>query len=170
MASLIEELISTLDLENKEYEQLLQLSKEKTQIIIEGDVGKLNEIVALEQVHTDKIAALEGRRTEVVTDIATVLNKDVETLTVRSITELLKGQDKEQKALAAVHDKLKLTLNDMVVINDIKKQLIEESLELINFNINYINGLNQMPEMANYTKGAYNSPNNIVNSRFDAKN
>lgn len=170
MASLIEELISTLDLENKEYEQLLQLSKEKTQIIIEGDVGKLNEIVALEQVHTDKIAALEGRRTEVVTDIATVLNKDVETLTVRSITELLKGQDKEQKALAAVHDKLKLTLNDMVVINDINKQLIEESLELINFNINYINGLNQMPEMANYTKGAYNSPNNIVNSRFDAKN
>ncbi|MBQ3584325.1 MAG: flagellar protein FlgN [Lachnospiraceae bacterium] len=170
MASLIEELISTLDLENKEYEQLLQLSKEKTQIIIEGDVGKLNEIVALEQVHTDKIAALEGRRTEVVTDIATVLNKDVETLTVRNITELLKGQDKEQKALAAVHDKLKLTLNDMVVINDINKQLIEESLELINFNINYINGLNQMPEMANYTKGAYNSPNNIVNSRFDAKN
>lgn len=170
MASLIEELISTLDLENKEYEQLLQLSKEKTQIIIEGDVGKLNEIVALEQVHTDKIAALEGRRTEVVTDIATVLNKDVETLTVRSITELLKGQDKEQKALAAVHDKLKLTLNDMVVINDINKQLIEESLELINFNINYINGLNQMPEMANYTKGAYNSPNNIVNSRFEAKN
>lgn len=170
MASLIEELIRTLDLENSEYEKLLKLSKEKTPIIIEGNIEKLNEMVALEQQHTDRITALENKRIEVVTDIATVLNKDVNTLTVRHIIDLLKGQDKEQNMLAAVHDKLKLTLNDMVVINDINKQLLEESLELVDFNINFINGLSQMPEMANYTKGAYNSSSGIVNSRFDAKN
>lgn len=170
MASLIEELISTLDLENSEYEKLLKLSKEKTPIIIEGNIEKLNEIVALEQQHTDKITALENKRIEVVADIATVLNKDVNTLTVRHIIDLLKGQDKEQNMLASVHDKLKLTLNDMVVVNDINKQLLEESLELVDFNINFINGLNRMPETANYTKEAYNRSSGIISSRFDAKN
>lgn len=170
MASLIEDLIHTLDLENSEYEELLKLSKEKTPIIIEGNTEKLSEIVALEQVHTDRLAALEKKRLEVVCDIATVLNKDVDTLTVKHIVHLLKGQEKEQSALAGVHDKLKLTLNDMVVVNEINKQLIEESLELVDFNINYINGLSQMPEVANYTKSANNSSSGIVNSRFDAKN
>ncbi|MDE7431681.1 MAG: flagellar protein FlgN [Lachnospiraceae bacterium] len=170
MASLIEDLIHTLDLENSEYEELLKLSKEKTPIIIEGNTEKLSEIVALEQVHTDRLAALEKKRLDVVCDIATVLNKDVDTLTVKHIVNLLKGQEKEQSALAEVHDKLKLTLNDMVVVNEINKQLIEESLELVDFNINYINGLGQMPEVANYTKSAYNSSSGIVNSRFDAKN
>lgn len=170
MASLIEELISTLDSENSEYEELLKLSKDKTPIIIEGNIEKLNELVALEQKHTDRIAVLEKKRTEVVTDIATVLNKDVNTLTVRHIIDLLKGQNKEQNMLAAAHDKLKHTLDDMVVINEINKQLIEESLELVDFNINFINGLSQMPETANYTKGANNSSSGIVNSRFDAKN
>lgn len=170
MASLIEELINTLESENTEYVELVKISKEKTSVIIKGDVVRLNEMVALEQTHTDRLATLEKKRAEVVNDIAIVLNKDVDTLTVRHIIDLLKGQDKEQLKLADVHDRLKLTLNDMVVINNINKQLLEESLELVDFNINYINGLNQMPETANYTRGAYNSGSGVVNSRFDAKN
>lgn len=168
MASLIDELINTLSLENTEYEELLKISKEKTNIIIKSDIEVLREMVAQEQVHTDKLAALESKRTEVLSDIATVLNKDVNTLTIRNIVHLLKGQDKEQAELAKVHDQLKSTLNDMVVINEINRQLIEESLELIDFNINYINGMSQMPETANYNKNAYNA-DNYVNSTFDAK-
>lgn len=171
MASLIENLITTLQSEYEEYEKLLVLSKEKTPIIIKGDLEALTDIVAKEQVHTDKLAVLEQKRIEVVNDIATVLSKDASTLTIRNIIELLKGQTKEQDALAHIHDKLKSTLDDMVVVNNVNKQFIEESLELVNFNINYINGLNQMPETANYTKNAYSSGNyGMVNSRFDAKN
>ena len=170
MASLIEVLINTLEEENDEYVKLLQLAKEKTPVIIKGDVTALNEMTAREQKYTDRLAALESKREEVLGDIATVLNKDVKTLTVKMIIELLAGQDKAQRLLSEVHDRLKLTLNDMVVVNDINKQLIEESLEIVNFNINYINGLNQMPETANYNKGAYNTQVPLVNSRFDAKN
>ncbi len=169
MASLIEELINTLDLENSEYEELLKLSKEKTPVIIKGDVMVLNEMVAREQLHTDRLAVLENKRTQVVKDIATVLNKDVNKITIKDIIDLLKGQDKEQEALADVYDKLKMTLNDMVVINDINKQLIEESLELVDFNINLINSINQFPETANYTKNA-NNASTFSNSSFDAKN
>lgn len=169
MASLIEDLIDTLDMENSEYTELLELSKTKTPVIVKGDVGTLNEITAKEQEHTDRLAALENKRIQIVADIATVLNKDVNTLTVNSIIGLLEGQEEEQKKLAEIHDRLKMTLNDMVVINDRNKQLIEESLELVDFDINYINSLNQMPETANYTKDAY-SASTYTNSTFDAKN
>ena len=148
MASLIEELIDTLDLENNEYTELLELSKQKTPIIINGEIEVLNNITAKEQEHTDKIAALENKRTQVVEDIATVLNMDVKTITVKKIIDLLNGQEKEQNALAEVHDKLKMTLNDMAVINDMNKQLIQESLELVDFDINFLNSLNQYPEMS----------------------
>lgn len=168
MASLIEELIDTLEMENREYEELLAISKEKTNVIISGDIERLKEMVAMEQERTDKLASLEQKRIINVSDIATVLSKDVEALTIKNIIELLKGQEKEQKRLAVIHDKLQITLNDMVVINEINKELINDSLELIEFNINYINGIYQMPETANYNKNAYNA-GTYGRATFDAK-
>ena len=70
MASLIEELITTLKEETVEYEALLELSTEKTGIIVRDDIQNLNEMVAKEQSHLDRIANLEKKRTEVMKDIA----------------------------------------------------------------------------------------------------
>lgn len=169
MASLIEELINTLEEENSHYEVLLKLSKEKSGIIIKNDIQQLREMVAQEQTHTDRLASLEVKRSEVVTDIATVLNRDADTLTIKNIIELLKGQDEVQKRLAKVHDRLKQTLNDVASVNELNQELLKESLEMLEFNINYINGLRQIPETANYTNQAYNAEG-YAYSTFDAKN
>ncbi len=169
MASLIEELITTLKEETVEYEALLELSTEKTGIIVRDDIQNLNEMVAKEQSHLDRIANLEKKRTEVMKDIAIVLNKDVNTLTVKGISELLEGQKKEQQELSQTRDKLKKLLTGVEAVNEMNKGLIEEALEMINFNINYINGLSQLPETANYTRDAYNQ-NQMGLSTFDAKN
>ena len=138
MASLIEELITTLKEETVEYEALLELSTEKTGIIVRDDIQNLNEMVAKEQSHLDRIANLEKKRTEVMKDIAIVLNKDVNTLTVKGISELLEGQKKEQQELSQTRDKLKKLLTGVEAVNEMNKGLIEEALEMINFNINYI--------------------------------
>ncbi len=169
MASLIEELITTLKEETVEYEALLELSTEKTGIIVRDDIQNLNEMVAKEQSYLDRIANLEKKRTEVMQDIAIVLNKDVNTLTVKGISELLEGQKKEQQELSQTRDKLKKLLTGVEAVNEMNKGLIEEALEMINFNINYINGLSQLPETANYTRDAYNQ-NQMGLSTFDAKN
>jgi hypothetical protein len=93
----------------------------------------------------------------------------VNTLTVKKIIELLQGQEEVQKKLSVVHDRLKRTLNDMVVVNELNKELLAESLEMVEFNINYLNGLKQMPETANYTNKAYGAEGYVM-STFDAKN
>lgn len=170
MASLIEVLINTLETENEEYTKLLEISRRKTPVIVKGDVDKLREIVAEEQIHLDKIAGLEGKRAESVKDIATVLNKDADALKVRDIIELLTGQGEIQHRLEEVHGKLKLTLNDMVAVNEINKNLIMESLEMVEFNINLVNSLMAAPEINNYTKNAYNVNAYTEPPKFDTKN
>ena len=99
MASLIETLVNTLEKENDEYVKLFEISKQKTPIIVKGDIDALRDIVAKEQYLADNIAALEHTRTETVKDIAVVLNKDADTLTIRDIINLLKEQDAIQQRL-----------------------------------------------------------------------
>lgn len=169
MASLIDELIDTLDKENTEYEALLELSTQKTGIIVKDDITSLNEMMAREQVHLDKITNLEKKRIETINDIAIVLNMDVNTLTVKGIAELIKEQEDEYARLSAVHDKLKKTLDKVSTVNEINKGLVQDSLDMIEFNINYLNGFNQIPETANYTRDAYNQGQMGV-ATFDAKN
>lgn len=170
MASLIEVLIDTLNAENDEYVKLLDISKRKTPIIVKGELEALRNIVAEEQVHVDRVANLEKKRVEAVTDIATVLNKDADTLTVKDIIDLLNGQDEIQNQLMEAHARIKATLNDVVAINEINKNLIRESLEMVEFNINLINSLKKAPEVNNYTKGAYNVNAYTEPPKFDAKN
>ncbi|MBE5926132.1 MAG: flagellar protein FlgN [Lachnospiraceae bacterium] len=170
MASLIEVLIDTLNAENDEYVKILKISQEKTPILVKGDVEALREIVAKEQVHVDRVANLEKKRVEAVNDIATVLNKDADTLTVKEIIDLLKGQDEVQNKLIEAHAKIKATLNDVVAINEINKNLIRESLEMVEFNINLINSFKKAPEVNTYTKNAYNVNAYTEPPKFDAKN
>ena len=95
MASLIDTLIDVLDKENTEYETLLELSMEKTGIIVEGNVTALNEMIVREQQVVERITALEKKRTETTNDIAMVLNRKPDTLTLEHLAELLAGQETE---------------------------------------------------------------------------
>ena len=47
--NLINELISVLDQEARVYENILRMSKSKTNIIVEGKVAELDNMVKLEQ-------------------------------------------------------------------------------------------------------------------------
>ena len=141
MASLIDILISTLEQENTEYESLLELGLEKTGIIIRNDVKELSRMVEKEQLVVDRIIVLEKKRTEVSNDIADVLNKDVKTLTLTRLIELLSSQEKERNALVSIHDKLSLTMKRMVELNDRNKALLEESMEMLQFEMNLVQSM-----------------------------
>lgn len=170
VASLIDELISVLSQENKEYQDLVVLFQEKTNVIVKGDVDYLQKITEAEQSFIARITKLEEKRTDLVNEIATVLCRDAKTLTVRDIIEVLKGQPEPKERLAKVYDELKNTLNQMSALNDLNKNLIEQSLELIDFDLNLLQSSYLEPETANYTKDAYNEQN--INSSagvFDAK-
>lgn len=166
----METLIDVLDNENAQYEKMIVLSEEKTPLIVEGNIEKLQEIIDMEQPIIEVINQLETKRSDVINDIAIVLNKDVGTLNLRNIIQLLKGQPDEQVKLTEVYDKLSTTVRTMAALNENNKMLLEHSLEMVGFEIELYHSVRKAPETANYGKDAYNKGDVLIStSGFDAK-
>ncbi len=170
MASLIEELIDTLNKENSEYEKLLELSRRKSAVIVSRDIPALEKITDDEQNVMTTIGKLDAKREQVTRDIADVINKDVESLKLSVLIELLAKQPKEQKALSDVHDRLKVTVDSVRRINESNRQLIEQSLEMVEFDLNMARAMRQAPETNNYGRSAVSVGETLGSVRgFDAK-
>lgn len=153
MASLMEELIRTLEEETEIYHELIPVSEEKTRVIIKNDLETLSKITDKEQTYVNRIATLERKRSEVIVNIGTVLNRNPGSLTLKKIILLLDKQPVEQRKLEELHDDLHRTVHRLVDINQQNKRLIEESLEIIDFNINVIKST-QSVQTNNYDRGA----------------
>ena len=110
MASLIEELISTLKAEKAVYEELVPVSEKKTKILVKNDLEELKKITAQEQLLIDRAGVIGHKREEVIKNIGVVLNKTPEQLDLTSLTRLMAKQPEEKKTLAALHDSLRTTL------------------------------------------------------------
>ena len=171
MASLMENLINVLEEEGKAYEELLELSMKKTPIIIGGDLEGLQKITDEEQIIVARVNRLDAKREEVTKDIANVLNKDVTKLKLVDIIQMLSQRPAEQNKLAAAHDKLKQAVGQMTRVNEQNRDLIQSSLEMVEFDLNLVHAMKSAPQTANYTRGACNSGAVMGKSNrgFDAK-
>lgn len=171
MASLMENLIDTLENESSEYEVLLGLSQKKTPIIVKGDLEALQQITDEEQIVVSKIHHLEQTRIDVTKDIADVINKDVETLKLKNLIQMLEGRPQEQSRLQAAHDRLQDVVHRMQAVNVQNRDLINHALELVEFDMNLLQAMKAAPETANYNKGAYSAGSAIGTGKngFDAK-
>ncbi len=170
MASLIEELIETLNKENEEYGKLLELSRQKSAVIVERNIPALEKITDDEQNVMTTIGKLDAKRDQVTRDIADVINKDVETLKLSVLIDLLSKQPDEQRRLSEIHDKLKVTVGNVRTINESNRQLIEQSLEMVDFDLNMIRSMRQAPETNNYGRSAVSTGATLGSVRgFDAK-
>ena len=171
MASLMEVLIDVLEKESQEYEQLLALSMKKTPVIVSEDLNELSKITDEEQIIVSRINHLDARRNEAINDIANVLNKDVDQLKVVDLIKMLAARPEEQGKLAAVFDKLQENVRSVKRSNEQNRELIQQALELVQFNMKVLQSMNKAPETANYNKGAYSTGAMIGmdNKAFDAK-
>lgn len=169
MASLMEELIDVLEQEYGHYSALVELSREKTPIVIAGDIRALQDLTEREKEITDRIQNLENKREEVVKDIAIVINKDVALLTVKNLVQMLGNRPEEQEKLSDLQGRLRETIQELVRINDQNRMLIEQSMDMIAFDLELFKSLRQAPETANYNRHAYNTGALLGNRGFDAK-
>ncbi len=169
MASLMDELLGVLEREEAEYRQLVEASTRKKEVIIKADIKSLEEITGEEQEIAGRIKNIENRRIAIMSDIANVLNRKVEELTVDAMMEVLKSQPKEQAQLAEIRTRLKDTLTEMKEINEQNQTLINQAMEMVEFDMALLKSLRQAPETANYNKNAYNTGELLGSGGFDAK-
>lgn len=154
MASLMEELMVTLDEEEKIYRQLIPIEQDKTRAIIANDLKTLQDITVAEHELVDRTSALEGKRERIVVDIATVLGKNPKTINLNEIVGILKNQPEDQKKLQKVHDRLRKTVLQLQDINDQNKELLKESIDMVEFNMNVIRSTRMSSGSSNYSSDA----------------
>ena len=96
-----------------------------------------------------------------------MLNLPKEGMKIEKIVDMLSGQPKEQAALEEVHLRLKRTLSRLTKNN---KMLLQESMDMIEFELNLARNSVVAPQTGNYSKGAYEQQNTFpVAGGFDAK-
>lgn len=171
MASLIEDLIQVLEDISLEYENLLRLSMKKTPVIVAGDLNQLTQITEEEQNVVSRINRLDQFMQTTMNDIANVINKDVKELKLAAVITFLKSRPSEQAKLAAVYDKLQITVRSMERVNRQNSELINNALEMVEFDMNIMKAMKTAPETANYNRGAHSAGSSIGvgAKRFDAK-
>ncbi|MDR2889604.1 MAG: flagellar protein FlgN [Lachnospiraceae bacterium] len=171
MASLIENLIDILENISTEYESLLGLSTKKTPVIVAGDLEKLALVTDEEQIVVSKINRLDQSFQVTMKDVANVINKDVNELTLMAIVDFLHSRPSEQQKLAAVYDRLSSVVHRVVKVNEQNSQLIRNALEMVEFDMNILQAMKASPETANYNRGAHSAGNSLGTGtkRFDAR-
>lgn len=169
MASLMEEFMEVLEKENGEYDSLTELSTQKRQIIINGDVSALEDITNQEQEVASKLLNLENKRKEIVNDMAIVLSKDPKDLTVTNIIAFLNKQPQEQQKLREIKERLKASLDKMAEINNQNEMLLNQAIEMVEFDLTLFKSMRQAPTTANYDRWAANTGDVLGNQAFDTK-
>ena len=102
-------------------------------------------------------------------DMSVVLNKPEEGFTLSTIIDMLGSQPVEQKRLENVKNQLKTTLDEVRKINEQNQTLLNQALEMVEFDLTLFRSMRTAPETANYNKNAYNTGEILGNSGFDAK-
>lgn len=167
MASLMENLLTVLEQENTEYQCLEMLSQKKRQIIIDADISGLEDITGREQEIASTIRNLENKRQEVINDMAIVLSKDPKDLTITNMIAFLNKQPEEQEKLRNIQSRLRETLERMALINQQNELLLQQAMEMVEFDLTLFKSMRQAPVTANYDKHAYNTGDLLGSSGFD---
>lgn len=165
MASLIHELIDTLNEQNNIYESLLDVASKKKVTIIQNDVPTLQQFIKDENLLIGRNQRLEKKRLELFYDIATVLGKPLN-ITLKQIIEAIKDKEGE-KELIQIREKMLQTLPKLKAINDQNQELLQMSMDFVDFSINVIRSSTE--QRPTYYDMLGNEINSSDTKMFDAK-
>lgn len=130
--------IGILGSEYDYYRDMLELSKSKKRMIVEGKVSELDKIVKLEQNMIYNIGQLEKNREEAVAKLCRDLGLDSGRINISELMQVLRPEHK--KHLEDMQGRLHGILSELKSVNDINGQLLQQSLEYIDYSINLMAG------------------------------
>ena len=169
MASLVEELINVLEQENEIYIRLSEYAEQKRQILIDADIEALEKLTVLEQDASDELLSKSNKQVSILKDIANVLGKDSSDITVTKLIGYLETQPEYQKKLIVARDNLLKIAGELKQKNNLNEILLNQAMEMTEFDITLFKSMRQAPETANYDRNAYNTGSLLGGSGFDAK-
>ncbi len=165
MAGLVSELVLLLQEQTELYENLLALSEEKKDAIIKNNIDELQKVTSVENIIISKNQKLEKKRSIAVSDIALVLGKTENELTLSVLLQIIENQP-EYESLKLISDKMLSIIERLKEINENNKMLLLNALDYVDFSLNLFRST-VLKEAPTYSQegGSYADKNVF----FDAK-
>ena len=161
MKKMIEDLLLILTKERDIYNEAVAIAEEKQRVIIDGKIKELEKMTGREQALVASLVKLENMRGLVLQDLVRSLQVDH----VNSLTDLIQYLDEGSKQkINAVKSELATAVFNLQDKNELNGKLIEQSLDLVNLNIELMGALEND---GRYTPKAGDSKTKT--SLFDAK-
>jgi len=135
MAGLMEQLIGVLSDQLPNYDALISLSELKKDIIVANNAEALQKITSEENTIVGRAQKLDKNRMALMHEIGIVLNITDTAYTLTDLCELIKGQD-EYDTLLGLIETSREKLDALREINNQNKELIQNSLDYIDFSVN----------------------------------
>ena len=120
-----------------------------------NNLDRLRETTDKEQLYVDVLTGLENKRRSTMGNIATVINKSKADIKITDIISFLDGQTEFQEPLMIINEKLARIARQLYEVNGHNQNLIQESLSMIEYNINLIQNFSRAPETAEYSKDMF---------------
>lgn len=125
-----------IEKENYLYKQLVDLAKEKKDVLLNRDIERLLAIISSEESIVKEIQAAENIRLGIIENLAELWKIPKNDLNFKKII-LLSPLD-----LSSLYSEFLSTLQELKDLNEVNNQLIRDSLSFINYILNVITGEN----------------------------
>jgi len=147
------------------YGDLYDLSRKKSEIIVDGDVDALTRVLSVEQQLVIELGHLENQREKVIEEWALSVGVDPQRATLSEIIPFLNGDTKGR--IEKVWNELSEMVSQLRQTNDLNGTLIKNNLEYIDFSIKLLAGQDEAGTV--YSKGGKAPVKQQNRNLFDRK-
>lgn len=137
----LQQITDILERECELYGVLLDLSRKKTQVIVDAQISELEKLVEAEQRLIFELGNLEDKREEWVARFAQQEGMEPKDVTISYIVSRAEGELKDR--IKQLHEKLYGIIEAQKQVNQINERLIRNNLEFIDFSLGFITGREQ---------------------------
>jgi hypothetical protein len=135
MSKQIDQLILALKKEQEIYDEVIALSKDKQLAIVNNDLTLLQTIMKKEKTYSISLVKLEEIRSKMLSQLV----KDYDLVEINNLSDLYPFMsDQEVRKVENIRTRLVNTVKILGQKNDLNRQLLEQSIDQIQFDLNLI--------------------------------
>ncbi|MCH4889301.1 flagellar protein FlgN [Acidaminobacter sp. JC074] len=133
MSKMIDQLILALRKEQEIYDEIILLAKEKQAAIVNNNLTEIQRIMEKEKTYSISLVKLEQIRAKMLSGLV----KEYNLVEINALTDLYPFMsDHEVRNIDGIRTKLVNTVKILSQKNDLNRQLLEQSIEQIQFDLN----------------------------------
>ena len=137
MQDLIDRLLESLEEQSVCCGQLLELSREKKDVIVQNDITALRRITRVENALIARNSAAERAGGAAMKDLAAAYAKDPAEFAPGELAGILREQPERNRVIDAMSG-VRETIEELHLLNGRNRLLIENSLSYIDFSVNLL--------------------------------